>query len=79
VCKAPFTHRLTELADLLQDVGVEWPIQFEPLLDLTPFAVELRYAVLPKDQPAVPLDRVMLVSLVEMLRQYVAEAIGHSP
>ena len=70
----PFTHRLFELADLLSDSGLPFPVQFELLLDLTPFAADLRYSELStRDDPQ--LDRVHLLSLIHQLRQWVVDTV----
>ena len=52
----PRTHRLTELIDLLRARGVQVPVQFDDLRDLTPFAVEFRYDITPEEDEA-PLDK----------------------
>jgi len=53
----PFTHRLVELIDLAKDSGIELASAFEDLRDLTPFAVEFRYGVVPPDGEEEPLDK----------------------
>jgi hypothetical protein len=70
----PFTHRLLELGDLLADAGSPLSAKFEPLLDLTPYAVELRYSVLPvADEP--PLDRMRLTLLIQAFRTEVEDVV----
>jgi len=51
----PLTHRLSALCDILRDAGVDVPPVAEDLANLTPFAVEFRYDVMPQDGP-VPLE-----------------------
>jgi HEPN domain-containing protein len=72
----PFTHRLLELADLLEDAGLGLDERFEPLLDLTPYAVELRYSALAPNPAEPPLDRPAILQLLTELRQQVRSAIG---
>jgi HEPN domain-containing protein len=71
----PFTHRLTMLADLWADNGIQLPEEFLPLLDLTQYAAELRYTVLPPDEGRARLDRVGLIRLLEQLRDLVAKRL----
>ena len=48
------THQLEELVALLQDVGIPYPPELSEAVALTPFAVELRYDLLPiQDDAAV--------------------------
>jgi HEPN domain-containing protein len=67
----PFTHRLRELAELAQNSGVAVSVRFETLLDLTPYAAELRYSILPRQESDAPLDRAGVLSLIEELREHV--------
>lgn len=71
-----FTHRLLELADLLEDAGHEVDSRFESLLDLTPYAVELRYSTLASAPSEAPLNRTTVARLVAELREVVAGTIG---
>lgn len=41
--KYPFTHRLTDLIDSINDQGIIFPKNFDEIRFLTPFAVEFRY------------------------------------
>ncbi len=43
------SHDLAELIDLLDDNGIQIPSSIERAVDLTPFAVELRYDFLPPE------------------------------
>ncbi len=45
----PYTHRISELFDLLKDHGLPIPIELEEVRFLTPFAVEYRYAIPEED------------------------------
>ncbi len=65
----PFTHHLLELADRLQDAGYALDVRFEPLLDLTPYAVELRYSTPGPKTAEPPLDRQAVLRLITELRQ----------
>ena len=67
----PFTHRLVELIDLAMDSGVELPSAFEELRDLTPFAVEFRYGVVPPDGEEEPLDKATVRKAIREARQWV--------
>ena len=73
----PFTHRLSTLADLLAESGVPLPACFDALLDLTPYAVELRYSVLPRDPSEKPLDRAEIIRLISLLAEPAIN--GHFP
>ena len=44
-CEYPFTHRLSDLIDLLKDHDISFPDELEEVRFLTPFAVEFRYEV----------------------------------
>jgi HEPN domain-containing protein len=72
----PFTHRLRVLAELLHEAGADLPECFEPLLDLTPYAAELRYSVLPRDPGEKPLDRTETIKLMTMLEKHVADTLS---
>lgn len=72
--QVPFTHRLLDLADLLTDAGRGLPEEYETLLDLTPYAVEFRYSVLPEDRYD-RLDRPSIVATVQALRQFVFDLL----
>lgn len=62
----PFTHRLHELADLLEDNHLALDDEFESLLELTGYAVELRYARLDPGATS-PIDRDAVLKLVSRL------------
>lgn len=70
----PFTHRLHELADLLEDNHLALGVEFESLLELTGYAVELRYARLDSRMTS-PLDRVAILQLVGKLEDLTASRI----
>ena len=39
----PKTHDLAQLVELIQQSGVVWPMQLDPVLSLVPFATHARY------------------------------------
>jgi HEPN domain-containing protein len=67
----PFTHRLLELADLLADAQDSLDEKFEPLLDLTPYAVQFRYPNLAPAAKEPPLERDSILKLINELRHVV--------
>lgn len=72
----PFTHRLHELTDLLEDNHLALSAEFESLLELTGYAVELRYARLDSGKTS-PLDRVAILQLVSKLEDLTASRIRY--
>ena len=52
----PPTHNLALLLDLLREHGILFPLAFEDIRRLTPFAAELRYEDLPEELER-PFDR----------------------
>lgn len=72
----PFTHRLLELADLLADSNTAIDDRFEPLLDLTSFAVEFRYSLLPTGANEQKLERRMILQLTREFREYATKVIN---
>lgn len=50
------THDLVELLDLLRENKISFPLEFEEVRHLTPFAAGLRYGDLP-EEPEEPFDR----------------------
>lgn len=71
----PRTHRIAELIDRLRHAGVEVPHSFDPLCDLTPFAVEFRYDVSPGDDEE-PIDHLRLLDLLRELRAWARSLAG---
>ena len=71
----PFTHRLLQLADLLTDKHHPVDARFDSLLDLTPFAVEYRYSMLPVGPNDPPLDRQTLLDSLRDFRHAVARQV----
>ncbi|MEA2045351.1 MAG: HEPN domain-containing protein [Euryarchaeota archaeon] len=69
----PITHRLAELIDLTNDAGLSFPESLDDIRFLTPFAVEFRYDILPKEQES-PFDRESSRELVKKVRMW-AEGI----
>jgi len=67
----PFTHRLVELIDLAKDSGIDLAPEFEQLRDLTPFAVEFRYGVVPPDGEDEPLDKHAVRNAIKNTRRWV--------
>jgi HEPN domain-containing protein len=64
----PRTHHLAQLEALLAVAGQPLPIAFQPLLDLTPFAVQWRY----EDDPGPPMtveERRSLLADIQRLRK----------
>jgi HEPN domain-containing protein len=70
--KFPFTHRLLQLADILEDNHRPVDPRFDSLMDLTPFAVEYRYSTVPAGPDDPKLDRKAIFELVKELRAAVA-------
>ncbi len=68
------THRLAELADLAGDHGIQLPDVVEPLVDLTPYAVEFRYDAAPDDE-CDDLDKPKIRDQIESLRAWVLEHV----
>ena len=58
----PPTHNLALLLDLLREHGILFPLAFEDIRRLTPFAAELRYEDLPEELER-PFDRSWLTEL----------------
>ena len=53
-----WTHQLERLVTLLRNAGISYPPELLETVALTPFAMELRYDVLPiHDDAAAPFDR----------------------
>lgn len=71
----PFTHRLVELIDLAKDSGIDLPPVFEDLRDLTPFAVEFRYGVVPPDVEDEPLDKAVVRTSITEAREWVSDFV----
>lgn len=69
----PFTHRLTDLLDLLKDNQISFPDSFEDLRFLTPFAVEFRYDYFEEDNE--PTDFEEIINLLNELYEWVIQKI----
>jgi HEPN domain-containing protein len=65
----PFSHRLTDLFDLLREKGAAFPEDFEELRFLTPFAVAFRYELYEEEEESFESDRV--AALLTRLRQWI--------
>ena len=69
----PFTHRLADLLDLLQDNNIHFPNSFENLRFLTPFAVEYRYDYFEEiDEPT---DFEEIINLLDELHKWVINIV----
>lgn len=73
--KPPFTHQLMQLADVLEDKGIDLPLEFDVLMALTSYAGELRYS------PTLlhtsdPLDRVLIMTRIDELREFTRKQTG---
>ena len=65
------THQLEELETLLQDSGISYPSELSEAVALTPYAVELRYDMLPvHDDAASPFDRQWAKRCVERIAEW---------
>lgn len=64
----PFSHRLTDLIDLLKETGVTFPEDLEELRFLTPFAVAFRYEVYEEEEE--PFDSDRIAALLDKLREW---------
>lgn len=65
-------HDIRRLIDLCKDNSIELPNQTEELVDLNPFAVEGRYAVIADDM----YDAQVFIDLLRKMKGYVATKIG---
>ena len=63
----PYTHRISELIDLLHDHSLSIPPELEDVRFLTPFAVEYRYAIPASDEEEI-LD--VSATLTTLLKLY---------
>jgi HEPN domain-containing protein len=66
----PLTHRLGQLIDLIRDSGTDFPTEFDPIITLTPFAVEFRYDSIPEEEEE-GLSRPVTRQLLMRLRAWV--------
>jgi|GEM_PF-300936 len=64
----PFSHRLTDLFDLLKEKGLAVPEDFEELRFLTPFAVAFRYELYEEEEE--PFDSGRVAALLAQLQQW---------
>lgn len=70
----PFTHRITDLIDMLKDNGIFLPEKFEDARFLTPFAVDLRYDFLHSEDEN--LDQAATLALLQEMREWVIAIVG---
>lgn len=66
----PFTHNLFQLADLAAEYVPDLPSECETLVELTPFAAELRYSYTQPSASSAKLDRKQYRDLVQALLTY---------
>jgi HEPN domain-containing protein len=71
----PLTHRLTDLLDQLASLGVDVPDDLAAVKELTPFAVEFRYDILPPAEQE-GLDREQCYQLILRLRAWVESVVS---
>jgi HEPN domain-containing protein len=70
------THQLEELAAVLDDSGIVPPLELSEAIALTPFAVELRYDVLPiHDDAAPPFDRQWAKHCVQRVAEWAVSVV----
>lgn len=65
-------HDIRRLIEICQGYSIELPNQTERLVDLNPFAVEGRYAVIADDL----YDAQVFIDLLRIMKSYVATRIG---
>ncbi len=68
------THNLSELMVLLEDTGSPLPAELVRLEELTPYATDWRYDLLPSEGTDA-LERVDLLALVRRLRSWVEDSL----
>jgi HEPN domain-containing protein len=69
------THNLTELMVLLEDAGCPLPDDLAELQDLTPYATDWRYDLLP-GEGSEALERDLMLGLVRRLRDWVESLVA---
>ncbi len=70
------THQLERLATLLRNAGISYPPELSEAVVLTPFAVELRYDVLPiHDDATSPFDRQWAKRCVERIVEWASAVV----
>ena len=70
------THKLRRLVALLRDSSIVYPPELTEAVALTPYAVELRYDLLPvQDDAAAPLDRQWAKRCVERIADWAASVV----
>jgi HEPN domain-containing protein len=71
------THNLKQLVRVLNDAGVSCPPELSEAAALTPFAVELRYDMLPvHDDDAPPFDRQWAERCVARIAEWASSIVG---
>lgn len=71
----PFTHNLIQLADLAAEYVPDLPSECETLVELTPFAAELRYSYAQPSGSSAKLDRKRYRDLIQSLLIYTARLL----
>ena len=72
----PWTHQLERLVTLLRNAGISYPPELSEAVALTPYAVELRYDLLPiHDDAAAPFDRQWAKRCVERIAQWASSVV----
>ena len=74
----PRSHRLAELIDLARACGANVPDALDEVRMLTPFAVELRYGLMPSADEE-PLDRPHVRAMLAELRAWVEGLMPEQP
>jgi HEPN domain-containing protein len=70
------THQLQRLATLLRNAGIFCPPQIDEAVALTPYAVDLRYDMLPvRDDTASPFDRQWAKRCVACIAEWAAAVV----
>ena len=70
----PFTHRLSDLLDLLKDNQINVPDTFEELRFLTPFAVDFRYDYFEDDDEQTNFEEI--INLLDEFYKWITNIIG---
>ncbi len=70
------THKLRRIVALLKAADIAYPPEVEEAIALTPFAVELRYDMLPvQDDDACPFDRQWAQRCIGRIAEWAASIV----
>jgi HEPN domain-containing protein len=70
------THKLRRLVALLRNSNIAYPAELTEAVALTPYAVELRYDLLPvQDDAAAPLDRQWAKRCIERIAEWASSIV----